>query len=164
MELIFFISRAKQIYTKTFTIFQKTLKIKTMSRRTLFKVLLTSAVIYKQRIWLENEIVQYLQNYRCKDVNQGNFRKSLDSSTNTMKNDYPNSARTDFTDRSICCYIIRLNRYNYCIAFTKSIKLHFLEIALQYPKIGEVSHPYSNPVKSNSPLKILKITFLLIFS
>ena len=126
MELIFFILGAEQIYAKTLTIFQKTLKIKAMSRWTLFKVLLTSAVIYKQKIWLENEIVQYLQNYRCKDVHQGNFRKSLDSSTNTMKNDHPNSAHIDFTDRSVCSYIIRLNRYNFCIAFTKSIKLHFL--------------------------------------
>ena len=130
MELIFFILGAEQIYAKTLTIFQKTLKIKAMSRWTLFKVLLTSAVIYKQKIWLENEIVQYLQNYRCKDVHQGNFRKSLDSSTNTMKNDHPNSAHIDFTDRSVCSYIIRLNRYNFCIAFTKSIKLHFLESAL----------------------------------
>ena len=29
----------------------------------------------KQKLFLENEIPQYLQNYKCCDVGQGHFRK-----------------------------------------------------------------------------------------
>ena len=44
-----------------------------------------SADIFKQKLFDEKEMVQYLQNYKCYDVNQGHFRKSLQSSGNTTK-------------------------------------------------------------------------------
>ena len=44
-----------------------------------------SAVIFKQRFLHENEIVQYIWNYKCYDVNQGHFRKPLQSSANIIK-------------------------------------------------------------------------------
>ena len=65
-----------------------------MSLWALFKILLMSAVICEQRFLHENEIVQYLQNCKCKDVDQGHFRKPLQASTNVMKNDYPKTAHT----------------------------------------------------------------------
>ena len=57
----FFISRTKQTYAKTLTVSESTFKMKVMSPSTLFELLLTSAVICKQRILRKNEIVQYLQ-------------------------------------------------------------------------------------------------------
>ena len=73
MKLVtFFISRTKQMYTKTLAVSESTFKIKAMSPWTLFKIFLTSAVIYKPRFWLKNEIVQYIQ-----DVNHGHFRKPI---------------------------------------------------------------------------------------
>ena len=73
MKLVtFFISRTKQMYTKTLAVSESTFKIKAMSLWALFKIFLTSAVIYKQRFWLKNEIVQYIQ-----DVNHGHFRKPI---------------------------------------------------------------------------------------
>ena len=44
-----------------------------------------SADIFKQKLFDKKEMVQYLQNYKCYDVNQGHFRKSLQSSGNTTK-------------------------------------------------------------------------------
>ena len=73
--------------------------------------------------------MQYLQNYKYQDVNPGHFRNHLQASTNPMKNDYPKTAHTFFTGRSIFSYFLRLNCYNFLTALTKSIELHFLEIA-----------------------------------
>ena len=50
----------------------------------LFEILLMSAVICKQRFLHENEIVQYLQNYKYQEINQCHFRKPLQVSTNCM--------------------------------------------------------------------------------
>ena len=49
-------------------------KIKAMLSWKLPKILSTSAIIYKQRLLRENEIVQYLQNYECQDVNQSAYK------------------------------------------------------------------------------------------
>ena len=55
MKLItFFISRTKQIYAKTLTVSESAFKMKVMSPWTLFELLLTSAVICKQRLLHEN--------------------------------------------------------------------------------------------------------------
>ena len=40
----------------------------------ILKILLVSAVICKQGFLQENDIVQYFQNYKYQDVNQGHFR------------------------------------------------------------------------------------------
>ena len=53
------------------------IKIKIMVYVTLFVILLTSAVICKQRFLYGNEIVQYLQNRKCYNVGQDHFRKPL---------------------------------------------------------------------------------------
>ena len=84
--IIFFISRTKHIYTKPLTASKSILKIKLMSRWTLFENLFTSAVICKQRLLHENEIVQCIKNYKCYDVNQGYFRKPSQGSTKARKN------------------------------------------------------------------------------
>ena len=43
----------------------------------------TSAVIHKQRLLHENEIVQLLHSYTCYGVEQSRFRKSSQSSAKT---------------------------------------------------------------------------------
>ena len=50
----------------------------------LFEILAMSAVICKERSMHKNEILQYLQNYRYKDVDQVYFRKPLQAFTNSM--------------------------------------------------------------------------------
>ena len=67
-----------------------------MSPGTLFKILLTSVVVSKQRLLHRNEFVQHLQNYKCQDVNQYRFRKPLQSSKTAMKSYHPKSAHTFF--------------------------------------------------------------------
>ena len=46
-----------------------------------------------------------LQNYKYQDVNHGYFSKSLQASTNSMKNDYIKIAHTFFMGRSIFSYL-----------------------------------------------------------
>ena len=128
MKLTFFISRTKQIYAKTLTVSESSFKIKTMSAWALLEILLTSAVICKQRFLHEGDIVQYLQNHKYQDVNQEHFGKLLQTSTNDMKNDYPETAHTFFTGLSVLSYFLHLSCYNFCTA--KSIMLHFLEVSL----------------------------------
>ena len=60
----FFISRTKHIYAKILTVPESTFKINVTSDWTLFKLLLTSAVISEQKPLHENKIVQYLQKYK----------------------------------------------------------------------------------------------------
>ena len=81
--------------------------MKVMSPWTLFEVLVTSVVICKQRLLHENEIVQYLENFKYQDVNQGHFRKPLQAFINTMRNNYPKKAHTFFTGRSFFSYFLR---------------------------------------------------------
>ena len=52
-----FISRTKQIYSKTFTVSESAFKIKVTPTWILLELLLTSANICKQRFLHENEIV-----------------------------------------------------------------------------------------------------------
>ena len=40
---------------------------------------------WKQKRFYENEIAQYLQNYKCYDVGQDNFRKPLQNLKTTQK-------------------------------------------------------------------------------
>ena len=84
----YFISKTKQIYTKTFNVSESTFKIKAMLLGSLFEILITSAVICKERLLQEDKIVQYFENYKSQDVNQGYFRKRLQASANAMKNNY----------------------------------------------------------------------------
>ena len=84
---IFFISKAEPIYATTLTVPESTFKMKAILPRILFGILITSAVIWKVRFLHENEIVQYFQNYKYQEVNQGHFRRPIQDSTNSMKND-----------------------------------------------------------------------------
>ena len=60
---------------KSFNCFWSAFKMKAKSAWTLFNLFFTSAVIWKQRLLRENEIVQCLQNCKYQDINQGHFRK-----------------------------------------------------------------------------------------
>ena len=125
----FFISKTKQIYAKILTVLESTFKVKAMLPQILFEILLTSAIICKQRLSHENKIVQYLQDYKYQDINQGHFRKPLQASANNVKNNCPIKTHIFFTGRSILSYFLRLICYNFRTALTKPIKLHFLKIA-----------------------------------
>ena len=80
----YFISKTKQIYAKTLTILESTFKMRAKLPWMFFEILTMSAVICKERFLHKNEIVQYLQNYRYKDVDQVYFRKPLQAFTNSM--------------------------------------------------------------------------------
>ena len=58
----FFISSTRDILKKLLAVPESSIKIKAKLPLTLFVILLTSAVICKQRLLYDNEIVQYLQN------------------------------------------------------------------------------------------------------
>ena len=56
--------------------------------------MLTSPVIYKQRLMHLNEIVQLLSNYKCDGVDQSVSRRLLQSSVKNVKNNYPKTTRS----------------------------------------------------------------------
>ena len=56
---------------------ETTFKIKVRSRWRVFEISPTSAVICIQRGLRGKEIVQYLQNYKRHEVEQGHFKKLL---------------------------------------------------------------------------------------
>ena len=60
---------------------ERTFKIKVTLRWTAFEIFLTSAIICIQRVLHGNEIVRYLQNYKCHESGKGHSRKPLQSST-----------------------------------------------------------------------------------
>ena len=117
----FFISKTKQIYTKTFTVPERAFEIKAMLPWILFKILFTSAFICKQRLLHVNDIVQYPQYY--KDVDHGLLINSLQTSTHAMKDDCPTTAHAFLTGPSILNFFLLL--FNFQTALTKSIKLSF---------------------------------------
>ena len=73
----FFITRTRRILTKLLGVSESPIKIKIRSLGTLFVILLTSAVICKQSLLHENDIMQYLQNCKCYNVGQDHFRIPL---------------------------------------------------------------------------------------
>ena len=56
---------------------ERTFKIKVSLRWTVFEILLTLAIIFIQKVLHGNEIVQYLQNYKRHEFDQGYSRKLL---------------------------------------------------------------------------------------
>ena len=73
----FFISSTRRIFKELLAVPESSIKMKAKLQLTLFVILFTSAVICKQRLLDDNEIVQYLQNCKCYNVGQDHFRKSL---------------------------------------------------------------------------------------
>ena len=55
--------------------------------------MLTSALIYKQRLLHENGIVQLLHNYKSYGIDQSHFRKPIRSSAKNVKNNYLKKTR-----------------------------------------------------------------------
>ena len=74
--------------------YESKLKIKVMSLWIFFKIMFTSAVIYKQKLFHENEVVQLLHNYKCYGVEQSHFRKSLKSSAKNVNNNHRETTRS----------------------------------------------------------------------
>ena len=54
----------------------------------------TSAIIHKQRLLHENEIVRLLHNYKCYGFEQSHFRKPSRSSAKNVKNNYTEKTRS----------------------------------------------------------------------
>ena len=98
----YFISGTKHISESTF-------KINAMPPGPIFKILLTPAVICNQRLLQENKIVQCFEKYQNQDVNEDHFKKPLQSSTNVMKNNYPETAHNFFPCCSIFSYFLHSN-------------------------------------------------------
>ena len=69
-----FISSTRRIFTKLLSVSESLIKIKVRLHQPLFLILLTSAVICKQRLLYGNEILRYLQNCKCYKVEQDIFR------------------------------------------------------------------------------------------
>ena len=83
--------------------------------------------IRKQRFLHGNEIVKYLHNFKHQDINQGQLRKPLRRSTNYMKNNYPTTTHTFFTDRSILSYFLQAAVFkNFAETFQSRSKFTFL--------------------------------------
>ena len=59
IKFTFLISKTRQIYAKSLSIPESTLKMKVMAGWTLSKSLLTSAAICKERLLHENKIMKY---------------------------------------------------------------------------------------------------------
>ena len=72
-----FIWSTRRILTKLLAVSESSIKIKVRLHLILFRILLTSAGICKQRLLHGNEIVQYLQNCKRDNVDQDQFRKLL---------------------------------------------------------------------------------------
>ena len=85
MKLTFFISNIRDIYTKQSRSSESSMKVKVRSRWTFLVILLTSAVISKQRFFHGGEIVQYFQNYKCYGVERNHFKKYLHNCKRLMK-------------------------------------------------------------------------------
>ena len=59
-------------------------------------MLLTSSVICNQSLLYGNKIVQYLQNYKCKGINQNHFEKFFRRSYKRYGNNYPKLAKLTY--------------------------------------------------------------------
>ena len=59
-------------------------------------MLLTSSVICNQSLLYGNKIVQYLQSYKCKGINQKHFKKSFRRSYKRYGNNYPKLAKLPY--------------------------------------------------------------------
>ena len=71
------ISESRRIFTKLLAVSESLIKTKVKLLWTFSVILLTSAVICKERPFHGNEIVQYFQNYKYYDVGQDHFSKYL---------------------------------------------------------------------------------------
>ena len=81
----FIISTLRDIYTKLLTFSKRSAKEKVISRWVILVILLTSAVICKQRLVHGNDTVKYFQHYKWCDVDRDHFRKRFYSSTKFTK-------------------------------------------------------------------------------
>ena len=142
---IFFISRTKKIHTNTSIVSKRTFKIKTMPRWTILEVSLTSAVIYKEKLQWENNIVQSLQNCDCQDSDNVHFTKPLQGSKKVIKNDYPKVTHVFFLS---------------CLMFLLFLTLKLLHVSHFFDKINQTTifrkktGLNSQAIRYSDPLKI----------
>ena len=82
-----------------------------------------SAVIYKQSLLHENEIVELLHNCKCYGVALSLFRKPLQSSAKKVKKTHPKTIRSFLP---VVQFVTSLNCCNFRIILIKLMKLSFL--------------------------------------
>ena len=123
----FLLARTIESYVKWMLDSERAFKIKRRLRWTVFKILLTSAIICIYRAWHGNEIVQYLQNYKCHEFDQGHSRKLLQSSTSYIQIENTKTTRLLFKDSWILLYFWHSNWHNFDYISGKVAKPHFLE-------------------------------------
>ena len=126
---------------------------------TLFEVLLTPVAICRQRLWLEDEIVQYFQNYKYQDVNQDNFKKPLQVSTNAMRPNNPKKPIHFHGSSNLqLLFTFKLLQLLHCL-----YKIN--RTIIQPLKRGQNSYVYGYPLRINSPFKIFKnyVFFAMFF-
>ena len=116
----------------------------------------TSAVIYKQSLLHENEIVQLLHNYKCYGVVLSCFKKPLQSSAKKVKSNYPKTTRSFLP---VVQFVTTLNCWNFRIILIKLMKLSFLENTFLKTDKKKTQF-YGHLVRSNVPLKFLNIYVL----
>ena len=76
-ESVFFISATRRNFRKLLSVSESSIKVKVRLHWTLLLTLLTSVVICKQRLLHGNEIVQYLQSWKCYNVGQDHSKKPV---------------------------------------------------------------------------------------
>ena len=84
----FLTSSTGLVFTKLLGISESSIIITVRLHWALFLILLSSAVICKQRLLHGIEIVQYLKNCKCYNVGQDHLRKPLKDSTRFLKISY----------------------------------------------------------------------------
>ena len=128
--------RTRRIFRKLFSVFESTIKIKVRLHWTLFLILITSAVICKQRLLYGNGIVQCLQNCKCYSVDQDHFETLF-------------WRPTRFVKRKLL--LTFKNCHNFPITLTKLATFFFFKSTAKCLKT--VVNAYNFPVKSNGSLK-----------
>ena len=76
------------------TVSEGRFELKAISRWTIFRNFCSISSYLQTKTSHENEIAQYLQNYKCQEVNQSHFRKPLQGSTNVKKSYYFKTSHT----------------------------------------------------------------------
>ena len=104
------------------------------------------------------EIVQYLQNYKRLDFDQGHSRKLLLSSTSYIQIENTKTTRLLFKGSWILPYFWHLNWHYFGYILGKGCKPHFLESRQESLKICQNSYQQDHPLQNNNPLRIWKIS------
>ena len=103
-----------------------------------------------------NEIVQYLQNYKRHEFDQGHSRKLLQSCTSYIQIENTKTTRLLFKGSWVLLYFWHSNWHYFGYISGKVGKPHFLENPQKSLKTRQHSYQLGHPLQ-NGPLEIWKI-------